>query len=37
MKKFIFKIKVIFLILFTSDKYYVTRTRNNRPVNFYEL
>lgn len=37
MKKLVFKIKVIALILFTQDKFYVTRTRNNRPINFYEL
>jgi hypothetical protein len=37
MKKYLFKLKVVLLIIFTNDKYYVTRTRNGRPVNFYEL
>jgi hypothetical protein len=37
MKKYIFKLKVCFLILFTKDCFYVNHIKNNRPIKFYEL
>ena len=37
MKKLFFKIKVVLIILFSNDKFLISRTKDNRPKNFYEL